>query len=79
MRDHDAVSVDRLHLEIEAIRLAYRDRNTVLGDPEFGDIPMNIIRKARCSERPYQSRPAHAGHPAVATTRAQGYRISNRC
>ena len=41
MRDHDAVSADRLHLEIEAIRLAYRDRNTALGDPEFGDVPVN--------------------------------------
>ena len=40
MTKYEPVSVDRLHLEIEAVRLAYRDRNIVLGDPEFENIPV---------------------------------------
>ena len=57
MRDHDAVSVDRLHLEIEAIRLAYRDRNTVLGDPDFGNIPVDewLSEKHAAQERAHIS------------------------
>jgi gamma-glutamyltranspeptidase/glutathione hydrolase len=34
------VSVERLHLEIEAARLAYRDRSAVLADPNFVDVPV---------------------------------------
>ena len=36
----DPLSVDRLHLEIEAARLAYRDRSAVLADPSFVDVPV---------------------------------------
>ncbi|NQV54646.1 MAG: gamma-glutamyltransferase [Rhodospirillales bacterium] len=36
----DPVSTERLHLEIEAARLAYRDRTAVLGDPAFSEIPV---------------------------------------
>ena len=32
-------SADLVHLEAEAMRLAFRDRNTLLGDPDFIDIP----------------------------------------
>ncbi|MDQ7247596.1 gamma-glutamyltransferase [Dongia sedimenti] len=34
----DPLSAERLHLEIEAGRLAYRDRNALLGDPRHGAI-----------------------------------------
>ncbi len=37
----DPLSVERFHLEIEAARLAYRDRGAALGDPEFGPIPVD--------------------------------------
>ena len=40
MTKYEPVSADRLHLEIEAARLAYRDRNALLGDPEFDEIPV---------------------------------------
>ncbi|MFP6710942.1 MAG: gamma-glutamyltransferase [Rhodospirillales bacterium] len=36
----DPLSAERLHLEIEAARLAYRDRNAVLADPTQTDVPV---------------------------------------
>jgi len=37
--DHP-ISVDRIHHEIEAGRIAYRDRNLYLADPEFSTVPV---------------------------------------
>jgi len=37
----DPLSTDRFHLEIEAARLAYRDRAAALGDPNFSAIPVD--------------------------------------
>ena len=37
--DHP-ISIERIHHEIEAGRLAYRDRNLYLADPEFSDVPV---------------------------------------
>lgn len=34
---------DRLHLEIEASRLAYRARNLFVADPAFGDVPVDAL------------------------------------
>ena len=36
----DPISADRMHHEIEAGRLAYRDRSLYLADPEFSDVPV---------------------------------------
>jgi gamma-glutamyltranspeptidase/glutathione hydrolase len=37
----DPSSADRYHLEIEAARLAYGDRNARLGDPGFSNVPVD--------------------------------------
>ena len=39
----DPLSVARMHQEIEACRMAYRDRDLYLGDPSFSDIPVSAI------------------------------------
>ncbi len=41
--DTPADSVARLHLEIEASRLAYQDRNAVLADPMQSDVPVEAL------------------------------------
>ena len=38
--DHP-ITADRIHHEIEAGRLAYRDRGAVLADPTFSDVPVS--------------------------------------
>lgn len=40
MASLDSLSVERLHLEIEAARLAYRDRSAVLADPDHVSVPV---------------------------------------
>lgn len=37
------LTLDRLHTEIEAGRLAYRDRNLYVGDPNMADIPVDYL------------------------------------
>lgn len=37
------ITAERLHLELEAGRLAYRSRNIYLGDPAFGNIPIQQL------------------------------------
>ena len=37
------ISLERIHHEIEAGRLAYRDRNLYLADPEFSDVPVTAM------------------------------------
>jgi len=39
----DPMSVERLHLEIEAGRLAYRDRNLYVGDMRHCDVPVEWL------------------------------------
>ena len=39
----DPISVERLHLEIEAGRFAYQDRSIYVADPTYADIPINAL------------------------------------
>ena len=39
----DPLHIDRMHYEIEAGRLAYRDRSTYLADPAFSKVPVDRI------------------------------------
>ncbi len=50
--DHAAAhSVERLHLEIEASRLAYQDRNAFVADPSQAAVPVTeILSKAHADE-----------------------------
>lgn len=40
---HGATEVQRIHLQVEAMRRAYRDRRLYLGDPDFVDIPQERL------------------------------------
>jgi gamma-glutamyltranspeptidase/glutathione hydrolase len=42
----DPLSVDRLHLEIEAARLAYQERNRYVADPAKADVPITELLSA---------------------------------
>ncbi len=37
--DLDALGAERIHLEVEAKKLAFRDLHEKVGDPEFGEVP----------------------------------------
>ena len=40
---HDPLSVERLHLEIEAARLAYQDRDEFVADPDKATVPVEAM------------------------------------
>lgn len=51
----EPLSAERLHLEIEAARLAYRDRDSLLADPRMADISVDSwLSETRASQ--YRSR-----------------------
>ena len=43
MSGMDPMSVERLHIEIEATRLAYGVRNTFVADPRHADVPVDYL------------------------------------
>jgi gamma-glutamyltranspeptidase/glutathione hydrolase len=52
LEQYDALSTDRLHLEIEAIRLAFADARWYVADPGFSRIPVDeLLSKAYAAER----------------------------
>jgi gamma-glutamyltranspeptidase/glutathione hydrolase len=69
-------SGESLHLLTEAMRQAYRDRNTYLGDPAFVDNPVDRLLSARhvhemrAQIRPHKATPSSPLAGAVATESA---------
>ena len=48
----DALSIDRLHLEIESMRLAFADARWYVSDPKFSNIPIaGLLSKEYANER----------------------------
>jgi gamma-glutamyltranspeptidase/glutathione hydrolase len=69
-------SSESLHLMTEAMRHAYRDRNTYLGDPAFIDNPIARLLSMRHAEeiraqiQPHRATPSTARGPAAAQEKA---------
>ena len=72
--------VDRLHAKIEAMRLAWNDRLTLLGDPRSADIPIpRLLSPAYAEESAARIREAVDKHefiPHPVNTKTQGGTIS---
>lgn len=47
----DPAGVERLHLEIEAGRLAFRDRDAFLADPKLADVPIEHLLSAEYADQ----------------------------
>ena len=47
----DPLSAERLHLEVEAARLAYRDRDALIADPAQVDVPVEVLLSAEHAAR----------------------------
>ena len=64
-------SSESLHALTEAMRLAYRDRNTYLGDPDFIDNPIErLLSDAHLKQMRAQIRPHRAGVSRVSDASA---------
>ncbi len=51
MSEFGTMSAERIHLEVEAKKLAFKDLHDKIGDPEFADIPTNdLLSKDYASE-----------------------------
>ncbi len=58
------LSAERLHLEIEAVRLAYQDRDNLLADPTMADVPVDWLLSAdHAAERAQAISPDRAMGP----------------
>ena len=57
-------SASYIHLVVEAIKLGFADRDTYYGDPEFSQIPSQLISKEYAAVRRPLIDPAHALGPS---------------
>jgi gamma-glutamyltranspeptidase / glutathione hydrolase len=61
LADKNPLSAERLHLEIEALRLAFADALWYISDPAFGNIPLvELLSKDYAAERRKLIDPKHA-------------------
>jgi gamma-glutamyltranspeptidase / glutathione hydrolase len=51
LADHDPFGADRLHLEVEAGRLAFRDRDAFIADPRQVEVPVEALLSADYAAR----------------------------
>ena len=66
LRSLPLVGTDRIHLSIEAKKLAFEDRNLHAGDPAFVDWPLaKLIGKEHAARRRAEIDPANARLPEV--------------
>lgn len=57
----DPLGAERLHLEVEAGRLAYRDRDRFIGDQDFAKVPVEaLLSAAYASKLRREINPTHA-------------------
>ena len=69
----DPIGGDRLHLLVEAKKLAFADRNCHAGDPAFVRWPLErLISQAHAAERRSQIDPRRAGRPGGALVPEHG-------
>jgi gamma-glutamyltranspeptidase/glutathione hydrolase len=76
---HDPLGAHRLHLEIEAGRLAFRDRNALIADPAHVEVPVaRILSMAHAGQLRSQIDPdrAMAAIPAEAMQRSETVYLS---
>jgi gamma-glutamyltranspeptidase/glutathione hydrolase len=60
----DAVAIERLHLMVEAARLAYQDRNSFVADPAQADVPVKwLLSEAHAADLRRAIRPDRALDP----------------
>lgn len=72
---HGPLSAERLHLEIEAGRLAYRDRDALIADPAHARVPVEHLLSAAYSDglrSHIRLDRAMSGLPAPASTGTEG-------
>jgi gamma-glutamyltranspeptidase/glutathione hydrolase len=69
----DPAGADRIHLLVEAKKLAFADRNRYAGDPAFVRWPLaRLISKPHAARRRAEIDPARAGAPAAAPVAEHG-------
>lgn len=71
---HPLTSPENLHLRIEAMKLAFADRNRFVADPEYADVPIAALldkdyaRRRAAAIDPRRANPdPHAGEPSPGT------------
>ena len=84
LRGHGAQSAEYLHTTIEAVKLAFADRDVYYGDPKFSKIPEDVLlskqyaavrrRSIDAAHASLEHRPGNPGIPAVSPSSGGGFK-----